>query len=192
MLSSHSCFGPSFTSTCDGSLTNSIEPRAFHDVHHESTTSRHRPRRPRASLTSAARPNTSPSNPKQQQQQFPLLIILTSILEQQTVPTRQQDLPARPARPRQLPRRLTIVHHPVDDAAAALTATSCCCIIIFVPKRLQRLRDHPQHSLHFLHEFNTASSRCQRPHLDDKLQLLANAATVNSGSTRSIDSRLVQ
>ena len=33
MLSSHSCFGPSFTSACDGSLTNSIDPRAFHDVH---------------------------------------------------------------------------------------------------------------------------------------------------------------
>ena len=171
ILSTH---GPSTTST------------------HESTTSRHRPRRPRASLTSTARPNVSSTNPKHQQQQFPLLIILTSIPEQQTVPTRQQDLPARPARPRQLPRRLTIVHHPVDDAAAALITTSCCCIIIFVSKRLQRFRDHPQHSLHFLHEFNTATSRCQRPHLDDKLQLLTNAATVNSGSTRRIESRLVQ
>ena len=94
-----------------------------------------------------------------------------SFLEQQTVPTPQPDSSAPPARPRHLPGRLTIVQPLVVDVAAAWASTSCCCIS-FDFKRLLRVRDFPQHSLHVLHEFNTASTRRQRPHLDDKLQLL--------------------
>ena len=95
----------------------------------ETTTSSTPRRRPRTFWRPQLRSNTSPLIPKQQQLHFFNHDDWRSFLEQQAVPTRHPDSPARAARPRRLPRLVTSLQPPVVDAAAARTATSCCCII---------------------------------------------------------------